>query len=461
MTDNMQQIKPIGEDLADRMPPQNIQAEESALGALMIDQDAIIKVADILRSEDFYSKKHGIIYHAIIDLYAKHEPIDLLSLSNRLEAKKVLENIGGASYLTNLVTRVPSSAHVAHYAKIIQHKASLRRLIQSAAKIAELGYKEDQDIDEILDKAEQEIFSVSQKHVSQDFAPIKPMLAHAFERLDSLHKSDGTLRGIATGFTELDNKLAGLQKSDLITLAARPSLGKTSLALDIARSAAVNSGVPVGIFSLEMSKDQLVDRLLCSQGGVDLWKYRTGKLSDQGENNDFVKVNHAIDVLSKAPIFIDDSSATNVMQMRTMARRLQAEQDLGLLIIDYLQLMQGTKQTDSRVNEISEISRSLKTLARELNIPILALSQLSRAVESRPDQVPKLSDLRESGSIEQDSDVVLFIYREDRVRQNSDRPNIADILISKHRNGPVGQIQLYFNENFASFRSLEKYHSEG
>ncbi|MAG44731.1 replicative DNA helicase [bacterium] len=460
MPEDTQQLEPIGRHLEDKMPPQNREAEESVLGALMIDKDAIIKIADLLHSEDFYSKKHEIVYSAMMDLYAKHEPIDLLSLSNRLEAKKELENIGGSAYLTDLVTRVPTSAHLVHYAKIIQHKASLRRLINSASKITELGYQEDKDIDEILDKAEQEIFSVSQKHISKDFAPIKPMLAQAFERLDSLHKSDGTLRGIATGFSELDNKLAGLQKSDLIILAARPSLGKTSLALDIARSAAVNSGVSVGIFSLEMSKDQLVDRLLCSQGGVDLWKYRAGKLSDQGENNDFVKVNHAIDILSKAPIFIDDSSAANVMQMRTMARRLQAEHDLGLLIVDYLQLMQGNKPTDSRVNEISEISRSLKTLARELNIPILALSQLSRAVESRPDQIPKLSDLRDSGSIEQDSDVVLFIYREDRVKQNSDRPNIADILISKHRNGPVGQVQLYFNEDFASFRSLEKYQPE-
>lgn len=459
MPNNTPQLKPIAENMPERLPPQNTQAEQSLLGALMLDKDAIIKIADILRPEDCYKKTHGMIFQAMIDLYSKHQPIDLLSLSNRLEEKKQIEQIGGLSYLTNLVTQVPSAAHVVHYAKIIQHKASLRRLIQSAAKISELGFREDQDIDEILDQAEQEIFSVSQKHVAQDFLPLKSMLSEAFERIDSLHKNDGKLRGLSTGFIDIDNKLAGLQKSDMITLAARPSLGKTSLALDIARHVASHEQVPVGIFSLEMSKDQLVDRLICANGSIDLWKYRTGKLSDHGENNEFAKINQAIDVLSKAPIFIDDSSASNIMQMRTMARRLQSEQGLGLLIIDYLQLMQGSN-SENRTQEISEISRSLKTLARELNIPILAISQLSRAVEQRTDQIPKLSDLRESGSIEQDSDVVLFIYREDRVKQNSDQPNIADIIIAKHRNGPVGRTQLYFNEDYASFRSLEKYHSE-
>jgi len=460
MENNEPQLKPIGQRMAERVPPQNIQAEQSLLGASMLDKDAIMKIADILRPEDFYKKTHEIIFQAMLELYSKHQPIDLLSLSNRLEEKKQIKAIGGSSYLTNLVTQVPSAAHVVHYAKIIQHKASLRRLIQSAAKISELGFQEDQDIDEVLDKAEQEIFSVSQKHIAQDFLPLKSMLSEAFERIDSLHKNDGKLRGLSTGFADIDNKLAGLQKSDMITLAARPSLGKTSLALDIARHVAVYEQVPVGIFSLEMSKDQLVDRLICATGEIDLWKYRTGKLSDHGENNEFAKINQAIDVLSKAPIFIDDSAASNIMQMRTMARRLQSEHGLGLLIIDYLQLMQGGHSTENRTQEISEISRSLKTLARELNIPILALSQLSRAVEQRPDQIPKLSDLRESGSIEQDSDVVLFIYREDRVKQNSDRPNIADILIAKHRNGPIGQTQLYFNEDYVSFRSLEKYHKE-
>jgi len=438
----------------DKLPPQNIEAEQSVLGCLMLDKDAIFQIADILKPQDFYKPVHQFVYQAMLELYERREPIDVLSLSNRLIEKKQLEEIGGHAYLTDLVNAVPTAAYVKSYADIVSRKALLRRLIDSAARITQSAYEESEDVEVILDKAEQRIFSVSQKYVRQDFISIKPMLAEAFERLDELHKGDGKLRGLATGFYDLDNKLAGLQKADLIILAARPSYGKTSLALDIGRHIAVHEKIPVGIFSLEMSKDQLVDRLLCNQGQVNLWKYRTGKLSGQGEDNDFSRISQAIDVLSQAPIYIDDSSATGVMQMRAMSRRLQADQGLGLIIVDYLQLMEG--KGESRVQEISNISRSLKGLARELNIPVLAISQLSRAVEARPDQVPRLSDLRESGSIEQDSDVVLFIHRKDRVNPNTEQRNIVEIIIAKHRNGPIGSIQLYFNEDIVSFRNLQK-----
>jgi len=440
--------------ITDRLPPQNIEAEQSVLGCLMLDKDAIFQIADILKPADFYKPVHQFIYQAMLKLYERREPIDVLSLSNRLTEKKQLEEIGGHAYLTDLVNTVPTAAYVKSYADIVSRKALLRRLIDSAARITQSAFEESEDVEVILDKAEQRIFNVSQKYARQDFILIKPMLAEAFERLDELHKGDGKLRGLSTGFYDLDNKLAGLQKADLIILAARPSYGKTSLALDIGRHIALHEKVPVGIFSLEMSKDQLVDRLLCNQGQVSLWKYRTGKLSGQGEDNDFSRISQAIDVLSQAPIYIDDSSATSVMQMRAMARRLQADQGLGLIIVDYLQLMESAGE--SRVQEISNISRSLKGLARELNIPVLAISQLSRAVEARPDQVPRLSDLRESGSIEQDSDVVLFIHRKDRVNPNTEQKNIVDIIIAKHRNGPIGSIQLYFNEDIVSFRNLQK-----
>lgn len=391
------------ESIANRLPPQNTDAEASVLGALMLDKNAMISVADILRKDDFYQNKHNNIYEAMIDLYSRGEPIDLLSLSNRLKERKKLKEIGGSAYLTELINSVPTSAHVVHYANIVRNKSVLRRLISASAEITELAFKEEQEIESLLDQAEKKIFNISNQSNQKNFVALKPMLSEAFERLDALSKGDGRLRGLATGFIDIDNKLAGLQNSDLLILAARPSLGKSSLALDIARHVAVEEKKPVGIFSLEMSKDQLVDRLLCSQGNVELWKFRTGRLSNQGQDSDFMRVNQAIDSLSKAPIYIDDSSASGIMQIRTMARRLQAEQGLGLLIIDYLQLMEGSTRTENRVQEISEISRSLKTLARELNIPILAISQLSRAVEQRTPAVPRLSDLRESGCLSGDT----------------------------------------------------------
>lgn len=444
-----------------RVPPHNLEAETSVLGSLMLDKDAVIKIADLLKVGDFYKDAHNIIYETMLTLYEEREPIDVLSLANKLEEKGKLENVGGSNYLASLVNSVPSASNVVHYAKVVQKKVLLRRLISSASDIVELGYDESEDIQKLLDQAEQKIFAISQNYIKQDFIPIKSILEVAFNRIDELHKSDNTFRGVQTHFPDLDNILAGLQKSDLIILAARPSVGKTSLALDIARQVGVHSKVPVGIFSLEMGSDQLVDRMIASQAGVDLWKLRTGKLSSEGPDNDFERISDAMGVLSEASIFIDDSGSLNIMEMRTMARRLQAEHNLGLIIVDYLQLMEGrSSKGDNRVQEISEISRGLKQLARELNIPVIALSQLSRAVESRPDQIPKLSDLRESGSIEQDADVVLFLYREDRVKPDTPNKNIADIIIAKHRNGPVGKVQLFFDDNSAAFRSLEKLHND-
>ncbi len=433
----------------------------SVLGSLMLEKDAIIQVADIARVGDFYKDDHNRIYEAILKLYENNEPIDVLSLANRLEETSLLEKVGGSSYLASLVNTVPSATNVAHYAKVVQKKALLRRLITVASEIIEMGFDESEDVQKVLDEAEQKLFAVSQKYIKQDFIPIKSILESAFNRIDELHKSDNAFRGIQTHFPDLDNLLAGLQKSDLLILAARPSIGKTTFALDIARQVGVYSKIPVGIFSLEMGSDQLIDRMLAAQAGVDLWRLRTGKLSSDGPGNDFERLSDAMGVLSEAPIFIDDSGSLNIMEMRTMARRLQAEHNLGLIIIDYLQLMEGrSRGGDNRVQEISEISRGLKQLARELNIPVIALSQLSRAVESRPDQVPKLSDLRESGSIEQDADVVMFLYREDRVKPDTPNKNIVDVIVSKHRNGPVGKISLFFEENATTFRSLERVHTE-
>ena len=391
----------------------------------------------------------------------KSVSIDSLTVANLLDEQKKLDFVGGASFLATLVNTVPSAAHILHYASIVRRKGTLRRLIQSANEINNLAYREDTDIETILDQAEQKLFGVSQKYLKQNFIPLTQVLHETFDRLDELHRNKGQLRGISTGYVDLDNLLGGMQKSDLVILAARPSMGKTSLALDIARHVAVNGKLPVGIFSLEMSKDQLVDRLLSSEADVNLWKLRTGNLSDQGENSDFVRIGEAMGRLSEAPIYIDDAAGSNIMEIRTKARRLQAENPLGLIVIDYLQLMTG-HNTENRVQEVSEISRALKSLARELNIPILALSQLNRAVESRPDKRPMLADLRESGSIEQDADVVMFIYREDMYNrgQQSARPNIAKILIAKHRNGPTGHVDLYFDSEKTSFRNLDKNFSQ-
>ncbi|MDP2947847.1 MAG: replicative DNA helicase [Nanoarchaeota archaeon] len=441
----------------DKLPPQSIEAEQSVLGSLLLSKKAIIKIADLIKPYDFYRDSHRFIYETMLDLFAKNEPIDILTVSTRLEAKDQLEKIGGSSYLTTLVNFVPTASNVVHYAKIVQRKKLLRDLIEAAYSITQSSYDEQEDIDKILDQAEKSVFAVSQRSLRQFFTPIKSTLEEAFERIDLLHKHEGgTLRGIPTGFVDLDNKLAGLQKSDYILLAARPSLGKTTLALDIVRNVAVKGKKTVGIFSLEMASSQLVDRMLCAQANIDLWKLRTGRLSDKGEDNDFSRIQQAMGELSESPIYIDDSPSATVMEIRTKARRLQSEIGLDLIVIDYIQLINPTGSYNNPVQQVTEISRSLKALARELEVPVLAVSQLSRASEQREDKRPHLSDLRDSGSLEQDADVVLLIYREDLARKNSENTNIAEIIIAKHRNGPTGEIKLFFNQDKVSFENLAK-----
>ncbi|MCE9643465.1 MAG: replicative DNA helicase [Candidatus Andersenbacteria bacterium] len=442
-----------------RIAPHSTEAEESVLGSILIDKNAIIKIADWINPEDFYHHNNQVIYEAIMELYAKGSPIDILSLIDRLKEKKELKNIGGKRTITYLATTVPTAGNVVHYGRIVQRTSTRRKLISAASDIAELGFNEAEDIETVVDEAEHRLFQVSEGHKVDHFTPLSEALEDAFVRIDKLHKGDGALRGVPTGFPSLDKKIAGWQKSDLVILAARPSVGKTTLALDFARHAAL-AGHKVGIFSLEMSKDQLVDRMLASHAHVDLWKLRTGKLATGGNDDDFVRLGDAISELSQATLFIDDNASSNIMGMRTMARRLQTEHGLDLLIIDYLQLMESSRYTDNRVQEVSAISRGLKKLAIELQVPVLALSQLSRAVEMRTDQRPKLSDLRESGSIEQDADMVLFLHRHDW--EGDERPEImeVDLLIEKHRNGPTGEIPLQFNTQIVSYTEMEQFHIE-
>ena len=426
-------------DILGKVPPQSIEAEQSLLGALLIDKDAIVKIADTITADDFYRGVHQQVFTAMKELYEKREPIDLLSLTAQLEAKGQLEAIGGRSYLTSLVNSVPTASHVVAYAEL------------AAAEITELGFQETEEVDRLLDQAEQQLFTVSRRYLKRTFVPITDVLTETFDRIDELHKESGKLRGVRTYYSDLDNMLAGLQKSDLIILAARPSMGKTALALNFALFAA-QAGLPVGVFSLEQSKEQLVDRLLASQSGLDAWKLRTGNLSEQ----DFPLLGEAMGVLAEAPLYIDDSPNMTILQIRTKARRLQADHGLGMIVLDYLQLMSGRPSRDpNRVQEISEISRGLKGLARELNVPVIALSQLSRAVEQRPNHTPQLSDLRESGSIEQDADVVMFLYREDYYDPETDRKGLADLFVRKHRNGPIGDVELFFVANQTRFRAVE------
>ena len=446
----------MANEISGKIPPQAIEAEKCLLGCLLIDKDAILKVADFLTPEDFYRGIHQTIYDVCLELFQKGEPIDILTVSNRLEEKKLLEEVGGRAYLTELINSVSTPSNVLNYAQIIHRKRILRELISAAQDIGQMAFNESEDVDKILDKAEKRIFSIAQKSLTQRFAPVKELLEEAFERIDKLSKHGPSLRGIPTGFRDLDNILAGLQKSDLIILAARPTMGKSALATSIALNVAIKEGVPVGIFSLEMSKDQIVDRFISSLSGIDLWRLRTGRLSAEGEDNDFVKIQRAMSILAEAPIYIDDAPNPTALQMKAMCRRLQAEKGLGLVIVDYLQLMEPMNKDASPVQQVSENSKALKALARELQVPVLAISQLSRAVEHRSPPIPKLADLRQSGTIEQDADVVLFIYREDRYFQDTPRKGIADIIIAKHRNGPVGRVELYFDERCVTFRDLEK-----
>lgn len=441
-----------------KLPPQNVEAEQSVLGALMLDKQAIINVADILLPEDFYKPNHSKIYESILNLYEKRQPIDILSVTEKLKGIDALKEIGGSSYLTQLVEAVPSSAHVDHYAKIVKEKKVLRDLIKTSAEISENAFSPDEDLETILDSIEQKIFAISQRSYTQKFAPLKEELKSAYERIEKLHSGENPLRGVPTGFPGIDNLLSGLQKSDLVIIGARPSLGKTSLALDIARHVGTKEKLPVGIFSLEMSREQVIDRLIASEAQVPMWELRTGRLKN---DEDFELIQHALDNLSEAPIYIDDTASPTILQMRSMARRLQAEHGLSLIIVDYLQLIQPRGNTDNIVQQVTEFSRGLKSMARELNVPVLALSQLSREVDKRDNKRPRLSDLRESGSIEQDADVVMFIYRKDkdRVNPNAESDNIVDIMIEKHRNGPTGIIQLKFDPQKTSFYSIDKYHS--
>lgn len=440
-----------------RVPPQNIDTEKALLGSLMLRPEGMYDVSDVVTRESFYVDKHRMIFDAMIELHTRHEPIDLLSMSTRLKERGKFENIGGGSYLAELVDAVPSSSNAKYYAEIVQKKHILRTLIEAAEHISELGYNEADEIETVLDEAEKKIYSITNASVTKKFVNIKDTLEEAWERLDSLHKGGGQLRGVPTGFPAIDELLSGLQKSDLIIIAARPSMGKTTLALDIARQAAIQYKIPVGIFSLEMNTQQLVDRMLSAEARVNAWKLRTGKLSLDSE---FDQIRASLERLAAAPIFIDDQAGNSIMKMRSAARKLKSEHGLGLIIIDYLQLMTTARQYDNMVNQVTEISRSLKSLAKELDVPVIALSQLSRALESRGGK-PKLSDLRDSGSIEQDADVVMFIHREDKMDKNAEKTNIAEIIVEKHRNGPIGSVKLYFDEEKSTFLSIDKQHEYG
>lgn len=428
------------------------------LGALMIDKNAIIRVADQLRDGDFYKPVHNMLYRAILGLYEKSQPIDILTVTNALKEAGQLETVGGATFLTTLIDKVPSASHIEHYAKLVKEKKVLRDLISTSTQITEDAFATQTDVEELLATIEGKILSISQHSISQKFFPVRDELKNAFERIEKLHNGEGGMRGIPSGFTQLDNILSGFQRSDLVIVGARPSVGKTSLVLDMARNAAIRAGKHVGIFSLEMSREQIIDRIIAAESAVPLWKLRTGKLNDE---NDFSLIQNGLDILSRAPLYIDDTPSPTVLQMRAMARRLQAEHGLDMIIIDYLQLIQPRTGSDNIVAQITEISRGLKLLARELNVPVIALSQLSRATEQRDSGIPRLSDLRDSGSIEQDADVVMFIFRKDRNKVGLDpaEENTAELIIAKHRNGPLGTIPLKFDPELACFRQIDQLHS--
>ena len=438
------------------MAPHNTEAEEAILGSLLIDPDAIFKVASFLSPEDFYRERNGWIYDAIRDLHNRREPADFVTLCNELERRGQLEEVGGAAHITSLINAVPTAIHAEHYGHIVERTAILRRLISAAGQIAGIAYEEAEDVDEVVDRAEQILFGVSQRRIARDLVPMKQIIGDYYDRIDYLYQHRGEPVGIPTGFPMLDKLLGGLQDSDLVIVAGRPSMGKTSLVLSMAQTAARKFNQRAAFFSLEMSAEQVVQRLVSAETGIDSQKLRLGNLEDD-EWPIFVQ---ATGILSEVPIFIDDTPSISALQMRTKARRLHAEHGLDLIIVDFLQLMRGDVRSENRVQEISSISRSLKGLARELNVPVLAVSQLSRAVESRQDHIPILSDLRESGSIEQDADVVMFVYREEMYNPDTELKNIADIIVAKHRNGPTGKIPLFFKKSLAQFHEIELYREE-
>lgn len=429
-----------------RIPPHSAGAEESVLGALLLDKDAIIAVAEFLSADDFYDERHKMIFEACVALYEERVPVDVLTVTEKLKKQKDLKKVGGATYLAELVNKVPTAAHVEHYGKIVKEAATKRTLMTAASKLVEFSLDDSLGADQLLDKAESEIFHITQKAIAKAFTPVRATLEESFDRLDELHKQGDSLRGVPTGFKDLDDTLAGMQKSNLIILAARPGIGKTSFALNIAQNLAVKYKRSVGFFSLEMSKEELVDRLLVGQADIDAWKLKTGKLND----DDFSKLSQAMGELAEAPIYIDDTPALTILEMRTKARRLQVETGgIDLIVVDYLQLARS-RQLENRVQEVSEISQGLKNLARELKVPVLALSQLSRAVEQRGGNKPQLADLRESGSIEQDADVVMFLWRED-----NEAPENVVLDIAKHRNGPLKSINLFFKGDRIKFYGRE------
>jgi len=437
-----------------RVPPQSLESERALLGALLLKPDAIHDVADTIRSDSFYAEKHRIIFETMLELSTRGEPIDLLTMGERLESKGMLERAGTKSYLAELISATPSPGNYAHYADLVSRKHVMRSLIDAAYEITENAYDDSKDTGEVLDHAEKSVYAIGNASAVHKFIAVSEKVDAAWERIESLSKNQDAIRGVPTGFPDLDNLLSGLHPSDLVILAARPSVGKSSLMLDIARNAAVKHNIPVGIFSLEMSSEQLVDRMLSAESHVNAWKIRTGAVHAE---EDFSKIRDALETLSKAPIYIDDKPGNNILSMRAVARRLKREHGIGLIIVDYLQLMAptNTKASDSMVQQVTEISRSLKQLARELEVPVLALSQLSRAVEQRGGK-PRLSDLRDSGSIEQDADVVMFIHRDDKNNPDSDKPNIVEILVEKHRNGPTGKVDLYFDQKRTSYMPVDK-----
>lgn len=439
----------------DRIPPQDLETEKALLGAIMLRPDIVFDVLDSVQAEAFYSERHRIIFKVMVELASKREPIDLLTVTSKLREQKELEGVGGNAYISELLNTVPSAANIDYYSEIVRKKAILRNLINASHHIGELAYSEEKELDYVLEEAEKKMYGITNISKGQKLEKIKDLLDDAWDRFEKLQQSGHLVRGVPTGFSEIDNKLSGFQRADLVILAARPSVGKTSLALDFARHAAVKENMPVAIFSLEMSKQQLVDRMVSAESRVDSWKLRTGKLS---LDEDFASLQEAIARLSKAPITIDDQAGNSIMKMRSVLRRYNSqhpEDPIKLVIVDYLQLMTTTKSYDSMVNQVTEISRSLKALAKEFDVPVIALSQLSRAVEARGGK-PRLSDLRDSGSIEQDADVVIFIHREDKYQDNPEKPNMVEILIEKHRNGPTGRVELYFDDKKTSFLSVEK-----
>jgi len=435
-----------------RNPPQNISAEQAALGSMLLQEDAIMHTVEILKPEDFYRKSHEIIYRSISELFDKSNGVDLVTLTEELKRKDLLEKIGGVTYLTNLINSVPTAANIEYYVRIIEEKSILRNLINSATKIVSMGYEEKEDARVLMDKAEHLMFDVSQRNLGQTFIPIKEILQDSFEKIENLYHRKEYITGVPSGFTEFDDITTGFQPSELIIIAGRPGMGKTAFCMNIAQNAAISKNTSVAIFSLEMSKSQLVQRMLCSEARVDAHNLRKGGLAE----SDWPTLSMAAGRLSSAPIFIDDSAGATSLEIKAKARRLKAQHNLGLIIIDYLQLMQNTSRSENRQQEISEISRSLKALARELNVPVIAASQLSRAVEQRNERRPLLSDLRESGAIEQDADLVVFIYREEYYKPKTEKKGIAEIIISKQRNGPTGKVDLAFIKEYAKFESLSR-----